>query len=48
MLERLIHDFLKELGEDPTREGLERTPDARRQGAASTSRPATTRTCTRC
>src|SRR6202795_4562852 len=26
MLERLIHDFLKELGEDPTREGLERTP----------------------
>jgi GTP cyclohydrolase IA len=27
MLERLIHDFLKELGEDPTREGLERTPE---------------------
>jgi GTP cyclohydrolase I len=26
MLERLIHNFLKELGEDPTREGLERTP----------------------
>ena len=26
MLERLIHDFLKELGEDPEREGLERTP----------------------
>jgi GTP cyclohydrolase IA len=25
-VERLIHDFLKELGEDPTREGLERTP----------------------
>ena len=25
-LERLIYDFLKELGEDPTREGLERTP----------------------
>src|SRR6266545_7755972 len=27
MLERLIHDFLKELGEDPEREGLERTPE---------------------
>ena len=27
MLERLIHDFLKELGEDPTREGLQRTPE---------------------
>jgi GTP cyclohydrolase I len=27
MLERLIHDFLKELGEDPAREGLERTPE---------------------
>ncbi len=26
MLERLINDFLKELGEDPAREGLERTP----------------------
>ena len=26
MLERLIHDFLKELGEEPEREGLERTP----------------------
>ena len=26
MLERLIRDFLKELGEDPAREGLERTP----------------------
>jgi len=26
MLERLIHDFLKQLGEDPEREGLERTP----------------------
>src|SRR5580765_1209747 len=26
MLQRLIHDFLKELGEDPEREGLERTP----------------------
>jgi GTP cyclohydrolase I len=26
MIERLIHDFLKELGEDPSREGLERTP----------------------
>ena len=25
-VERLIYDFLKELGEDPTREGLERTP----------------------
>jgi len=25
-MERLIHDFLKELGEDPEREGLERTP----------------------
>ncbi len=25
-VERLIFDFLKELGEDPTREGLERTP----------------------
>ncbi len=25
-IERLIYDFLKELGEDPTREGLERTP----------------------
>jgi GTP cyclohydrolase I len=25
-LERLVYDFLKELGEDPTREGLERTP----------------------
>jgi GTP cyclohydrolase I len=25
-LERLVSDFLKELGEDPTREGLERTP----------------------
>jgi GTP cyclohydrolase I len=23
---RLVYDFLKELGEDPTREGLERTP----------------------
>jgi len=27
MLERLIHDFLKELGEDPSREGLQRTPE---------------------
>jgi GTP cyclohydrolase I len=27
MLERLIHDFLKELGEDPAREGLQRTPE---------------------
>jgi len=27
MLERLIHDFLKELGEDPNREGLQRTPE---------------------
>ena len=26
MIERLIHDLLKELGEDPTREGLEKTP----------------------
>jgi GTP cyclohydrolase I len=26
MIERLIHDLLKELGEDPSREGLERTP----------------------
>jgi len=26
MIERLIEDFLKELGEDPAREGLERTP----------------------
>jgi GTP cyclohydrolase I len=26
MIERLIHDLLKEIGEDPTREGLERTP----------------------
>src|SRR4029453_5920502 len=26
MLERLIHDFLKELGEDPTRGGIERPP----------------------
>jgi GTP cyclohydrolase I len=25
-LERLVYDFLKELGEDPTREGLEKTP----------------------
>ena len=25
-IERLVFDFLKELGEDPTREGLERTP----------------------
>ena len=25
-MERLIRDFLKELGEDPSREGLERTP----------------------
>ena len=25
-LERIIHDLLKELGEDPAREGLERTP----------------------
>ena len=25
-VERLVYDFLKELGEDPTREGLERTP----------------------
>lgn len=25
-LERVIHELLKELGEDPTREGLERTP----------------------
>jgi len=25
-IERLIYDFLKELGEDPTREGLEKTP----------------------
>jgi GTP cyclohydrolase I len=25
-MERLIHDVLKELGEDPTREGLEKTP----------------------
>ncbi len=25
-VERLIYDFLKEMGEDPTREGLERTP----------------------
>ena len=25
-IERLIYDLLKELGEDPTREGLERTP----------------------
>jgi len=25
-IEPLIYDFLKELGEDPTREGLERTP----------------------
>ena len=25
-IERLVYDFLKELGEDPTREGLERTP----------------------
>src|SRR5580765_51083 len=27
MLERLIHDLLKELGEDPNREGLQRTPE---------------------
>jgi GTP cyclohydrolase IA len=26
MMERLIYDLLKELGEDPQREGLERTP----------------------
>jgi GTP cyclohydrolase I len=26
MMERLIRDLLKEIGEDPTREGLERTP----------------------
>jgi len=26
MIERLIHDLLKEIGEDPTREGLEKTP----------------------
>ena len=26
MMERLIHDLLKEVGEDPTREGLEKTP----------------------
>jgi len=26
MIERLIRELLKELGEDPTREGLERTP----------------------
>jgi GTP cyclohydrolase I len=26
MIERLIHDLLKEIGEDPNREGLERTP----------------------
>jgi GTP cyclohydrolase I len=26
MIERLVQDFLKELGEDPSREGLERTP----------------------
>jgi GTP cyclohydrolase I len=26
MIERLIRDLLKEIGEDPTREGLERTP----------------------
>ncbi len=26
MMERLIHDLLKEIGEDPTREGLEKTP----------------------
>ena len=25
-LERIVHDLLKELGEDPNREGLERTP----------------------
>ena len=25
-MERLVFDFLKELGEDPTREGLEKTP----------------------
>src|ERR1700730_3414529 len=25
-MERLIHDLLKEMGEDPTREGLEKTP----------------------
>jgi GTP cyclohydrolase I len=27
MLERLIRDLLKEIGEDPAREGLERTPE---------------------
>jgi len=26
MIERLIHDLLKEIGEDPAREGLEKTP----------------------
>jgi GTP cyclohydrolase I len=26
MIERLIHDLLTEIGEDPTREGLEKTP----------------------
>lgn len=26
MMERLIHDLLKEIGEDPNREGLEKTP----------------------
>ena len=26
MIERLIHDLLKEIGEDPTREGLDKTP----------------------
>ena len=26
MIERLIHDLLKEIGEDPSREGLEKTP----------------------
>ena len=26
MIEQLIHEFLKEIGEDPSREGLERTP----------------------
>src|SRR6187397_2581819 len=26
MIERLVRDLLKEIGEDPTREGLEKTP----------------------
>ena len=46
-LPQLVEQMLKELGEDPHREGLERTRPSGWRRRCATSRPATPRTCTR-